>query len=105
MIMTVVKCKAFATIMKERIIKARERRRREEEEQKVLEARRRRMHDQAKILEKLTKEHDDSGNTSGLSLGGAAAVSTTPAGLIASESVGSLLTLNNQMNASLMIFG
>jgi|LauGreDrversion4_2_1035121.scaffolds.fasta_scaffold201939_2 hypothetical protein len=32
MIMTVVKCKAFATIMKERIIKARERRKREEEE-------------------------------------------------------------------------
>lgn len=105
MLMTVVKCKAFANIMKDRILKARERRRREEEEQKVLEARRRRMHEQAKILEKLTKENDDSGNTSGLSLGAAAAASTTPAGLIASESVGSLLTLHNQMNASLMIFG
>jgi hypothetical protein len=63
------------------------------------------MHEQAKILEKLTKDHDDSVNMSGLSLGAAAAISTTPAGLIASESVGSLLTLNNQMNASLMIFG
>lgn len=32
MIMTVVKCKAFANIMKERIVRARERRKREEEE-------------------------------------------------------------------------
>ena len=97
MLMTVVKCKAFANIMKDRIIKARERRRREEEEFRVLEARRKRMHDQAKILEKLTKENDDSGNTSGISLGAAAAVGLNQpgGGLIASESVGSLMTMNN----------
>lgn len=64
MIMTVVKCKAFANIMKARIVKARERRKREEEEQKVLDARKKRLHDQAKVLEKLTKENDDSSSLS-----------------------------------------
>ena len=67
--MTVVKCKAFANIMKDRIKIARERRRREEEEQKVLDARRKRLHDQAKILEKLTKENDESLSQSNLSMG------------------------------------
>ena len=42
LIMTVVKCKAFATKMKERIKKARQRRIREAEEQKLIEARNKR---------------------------------------------------------------
>lgn len=72
MIMTVVKCKAFANIMKERIVMSREKRKRDEEEQKVLDTRRKRMHDQAKILEKLTKDNDDSQSQSNMSMANAA---------------------------------
>lgn len=103
LIMTVVKCKAFATKMKARIIKARERRRREAEEKMVLDARSRKKIEQAKILEKLTKEHDGSFSESAISLD-KNALNPNAGGLIASESVGSLLTLNNQPNASLIVF-
>lgn len=49
------------------------------------------MHDQAKMLEKLSKPNDDSMSQSITQEG----QNTHPTGLIVSESVGSLLTLNN----------
>ena len=91
MIMTVVKCKAFANIMKARIIKSREKRKRDEEEQKIFEARRKKEMERARTLEKLTKEDDQSTSQSNLSQGAIPPL----APLIASESVGSLLTMNN----------
>jgi hypothetical protein len=108
MLMTVVRCKAFANKLKAQVLKGRERRRREEEEARVLEARRKRILEQQRVLEKLTKENDDSvNNTSQMSNAhnNAGQNNPQPGGLIASESVGSLLTINNQANASLLIFG
>jgi len=54
--MTVVKCRAFATKMKQRVLKARERRALEDKARMEMEARNRRRLDYAKNLEKLTRE-------------------------------------------------
>jgi hypothetical protein len=56
LIMTVVKCRAFATKMKQRVLKARERRALEDKARLEMEARNRRRLDYAKNLEKLTRE-------------------------------------------------
>jgi len=93
MIMTVVKVKAFASKMKIRIAKARERRLIEAKEKLILDSRKQRKMEQAKLLEKLTKE-DNSFSESAISHDINAAHHVAN-GLIASESVGSLLTLNN----------
>jgi hypothetical protein len=55
-IMAVVKCRAFATKLKERVKKARERRALEENARIELEMRNRKRIDYAKNLEKLTRE-------------------------------------------------
>jgi len=96
LIMTVVKCKAFANKLKARIIKSRERRALEEKARLELEARNRRRMDYAKNLEKLTKE-DPSFSDSQLSIHHPGGNLSPPLGqaLIASESVGSLLNLGH----------
>jgi hypothetical protein len=103
MIMTVVKCRAFATKMKNRIIRARERRIIEAKEKLILDSRKQKKLEHAKILEKLTKDNDNSFSESAIShdINASHPVAN---GLVASESVGSLLTLNNQPNASLIVF-
>jgi hypothetical protein len=93
MIMTVVKVKAFASKMKIRIAKARERRVIEAKEKLILDSRKQRKIEQAKLLEKLTKD-DNSFSESAISHD-INAGNHVANGLIASESVGSLLTLNN----------
>jgi hypothetical protein len=94
MIMTVVKCRAFATKMKNRIVRARERRIIEAKEKLILDSRKQKKLEHAKILEKLTKDNDNSFSESAISHD-INALHPVANGLIASESVGSLLTLNN----------
>lgn len=73
------------------------------EAMKIVNERKKKKFEEQKKFEKLTRETniDDSGLVSQSMM---SATNNNNNGLIASESVGSLLTLNNQANVSLMIF-